>query len=129
MFVGARHASPLLRQGCVPCLACMQRMPPSRMLDGHARSLTPSDRRGRGRWGEKSAWASEPLGKEIMVDWAMRYGNPSLAARLAHLVAEGCERVLVIPLYPQYCAAPTATACDEVFRALARLRHQPALRI
>jgi protoporphyrin/coproporphyrin ferrochelatase len=78
---------------------------------------------------EKLGLALEPLGKEIMVDWAMRYGNPSLAERLAHLVAEGCERLLVIPLYPQYCAATTATACDEIFRALARLRHQPALRI
>jgi protoporphyrin/coproporphyrin ferrochelatase len=78
---------------------------------------------------EKLAAALAPLGKEIVVDWAMRYGNPSLAGRLARLVAQGCERLLVIPLYPQYCAATTATAGDEVFRALARLRHQPALRI
>jgi protoporphyrin/coproporphyrin ferrochelatase len=78
---------------------------------------------------EKLAAALAPLGKGIMVDWAMRYGNPSLAGRLEHLVAQGCERLLVIPLYPQYCAATTATAGDEVFRALARLRHQPALRI
>jgi len=59
----------------------------------------------------------------------MRYGNPSLAARIAHLVAQGCERLLVLPLYPQYCAATTATVCDELFRTLARLRHQPALRV
>src|SRR5713101_5648898 len=78
---------------------------------------------------EMLASALEPLGQEIMVDWAMRYGNPSLASRLAHLVAQGCERLLVIPLYPQYCAATTATVCDEVFRALARLRHQPSLRV
>src|SRR5271165_4155182 len=78
---------------------------------------------------EKLGAALAPLGKEIMVDWAMRYGNPSLAGRLAHLVAQGCERLLVIPLYPQYCAATTATAGDEVFRAVALLRHQPALRI
>jgi len=78
---------------------------------------------------EKLASALGPLGQEIVVDWAMRYGNPSLASRLAHLVAHGCERLLVIPLYPQYCAATTATVCDEVFRALARLRHQPSLRV
>jgi protoporphyrin/coproporphyrin ferrochelatase len=78
---------------------------------------------------EKLAAELVPLGKEIMVDWAMRYGNPSLAGRLAHLVAQGCERLLVIPLYPQYCAATTATAGDEVFRVMERLRRQPALRI
>jgi ferrochelatase len=78
---------------------------------------------------EKLGAALAPLGKAIMVDWAMRYGNPSLASRLAHLIAQRCERLLVVPLYPQYCAATTATACDEVFRALARLRHQPSLRV
>jgi protoporphyrin/coproporphyrin ferrochelatase len=65
----------------------------------------------------------------IVVDWAMRYGQPSIAARLAELTGLGCERILVVPLYPQYCAATTATVCDEVFRALTRMRHQPSLRI
>jgi ferrochelatase len=78
---------------------------------------------------EKLAQALEPLGPGIVVDWAMRYGNPSIASRLAELVAQGCERLLVIPLYPQYCAATTATVGDEVFRVLARMRYQPALRI
>ena len=78
---------------------------------------------------EKLALALAPLGNGIAVDWAMRYGNPSLASRLAQLVADGCERLLIIPLYPQYCAATTATVCDEAFRALARLRRQPALRV
>jgi ferrochelatase len=78
---------------------------------------------------EKLASTLEPLGHGIVVDWAMRYGNPSIGARIAHLIAERCERLLVIPLYPQYCAATTATVCDEVFRALAPLRHQPALRV
>ena len=59
----------------------------------------------------------------------MRYGNPSIASRLADLAARGCERILVIPLYPQYCAATTATVGDEVFRVLERMRFQPALRI
>src|SRR6516162_11807529 len=78
---------------------------------------------------QKLASALAPLEAEIVVDWSMRYGNPSLASRIAHLAKEGCERLLLIPLYPQYCAATTATVCDEAFRALALLRHQPALRI
>jgi protoporphyrin/coproporphyrin ferrochelatase len=59
----------------------------------------------------------------------MRYGNPSIASRLEALVAVGCERILVLPLYPQYSAATTATVGDEVFRVLMRMRKQPALRI
>src|SRR3984893_2198001 len=78
---------------------------------------------------EKLASTLEPLGQRVVADWAMRYGHPSIASRLAQLVAQGCARLLIIPLYPQYCAATTATACDEVFRALARLRYQPAVRI
>jgi ferrochelatase len=78
---------------------------------------------------EKLARALEPLGPRLAVDWAMRYGNPSIATRLADLVVRGCERILVVPLYPQYCAATTATVCDEVFRVLAGLRYQPAIRI
>jgi protoporphyrin/coproporphyrin ferrochelatase len=77
----------------------------------------------------KLARALEPLGKQLVVEWAMRYGHPSIASKLGELVAQACERILVIPLYPQYCAATTATACDEVFRALARMRYQPAVRI
>jgi ferrochelatase len=65
----------------------------------------------------------------IVVDWAMRYANPSTAARLAQLQSEGCDRILLVPLYPQYAAATTATACDAAFRALMRLRWQPAVRV
>ena len=78
---------------------------------------------------EKLAPALESLGRRIVVDWAMRYGNPSIASRLANLVARGCERILVMPLYPQYSAATTATVCDEVFRVLMELRRQPTLRV
>jgi ferrochelatase len=78
---------------------------------------------------EKLATTLEPLGEQIVVDWAMRYGNPSIGSRIAVLIAQGCTRLLVIPLYPQYCAATTATVCDEVFRVLTGLRHQPALRV
>jgi len=68
-------------------------------------------------------------GKQVVVDWAMRYGNPSIRSRLAALAAQGCERILVVPLYPQYAAATSATVCDEVFRALMDMRWQPAVRI
>jgi ferrochelatase len=77
---------------------------------------------------EKLGGILEPLGKHVIVDWAMRYGNPSIASRLEVLVTWGCERILVMPLYPQYSAATTATVCDEVFRFMMRLRRQPALR-
>src|SRR5215468_7791524 len=65
----------------------------------------------------------------VEVDWAMRYGNPSIRAGIESLMARGCERILVVPLYPQYSAATSATVCDEVFRVLASLRAQPALRV
>ncbi|MDC7785656.1 ferrochelatase [Rhodoplanes sp. TEM] len=65
----------------------------------------------------------------LVVDWAMRYGNPSIESRLAALQAEGCDRILLVPLYPQYAAATTATVCDEAFRALMRMRWQPTLRV
>jgi ferrochelatase len=71
----------------------------------------------------------EPVDKRIRVDWAMRYGNPSIRSRLEALTAQDCERILVVPLYPQYAAATTATVCDEVFRALATMRVQPSLRV
>lgn len=64
----------------------------------------------------------------VIVDWAMRYGNPSIASRIDELVAQGCDRLLAFPLYPQYAAATTATANDKVFDALKALRAQPALR-
>src|ERR1700692_3899585 len=65
----------------------------------------------------------------VVVDWAMRYGNPSIKSRMDALTAQGCDRLLVVPLYPQYSAATSATVCDEVFRALAGMRAQPTLRI
>src|SRR5581483_2566230 len=65
----------------------------------------------------------------ILVDWAMRYARPATADRIVHLQREGCDRVLLVPLYPQYAAATTATACDAAFRALMQMRWQPALRV
>ena len=78
---------------------------------------------------EKLAGILEPLGKHIIVDWAMRYASPSIASRLELLIGRGCDRILVMPLYPQYAAPTTATVADEVFRFLMRQRRQPALRL
>jgi ferrochelatase len=68
------------------------------------------------------------FGEGVMVNWAMRYGNPSILSRLTALKEAGCDRILVAPLYPQYCAATTATANDAVFAALGAMRWQPAIR-
>jgi len=65
----------------------------------------------------------------VVVDWAMRYGNPSIQSRIEAMKAQGCDRILVVPLYPQYSAATSATVCDEVFRVLAEMRAQPTLRV
>lgn len=68
------------------------------------------------------------FGPGVLVDHAMRYGSPAIGERIAALKAAGCERILLAPLYPQYCAATTATANDAAFAALAAMRWQPALR-
>ena len=65
----------------------------------------------------------------IVVDWAMRYANPSTESRILALKAQGCDRVLLLPLYPHYAAATSATACDQAFRALMKMRWQPAVRV
>jgi protoporphyrin/coproporphyrin ferrochelatase len=78
---------------------------------------------------DKLSAALAKRGKPVVVDWGMRYGNPSIRSRLAALAAEGCTRILAVPLYPQYAAATSATVCDEVFRALMDMRWQPTLRV
>ncbi|QNM82421.1 ferrochelatase [Sphingomonas sabuli] len=70
----------------------------------------------------------QQLGDAVLVEHAMRYGNPGIAGALDRLFAAGCDRILTAPLYPQYCAATTASANDAVFAALAALRWQPAIR-
>ncbi len=65
----------------------------------------------------------------LVVDWAMRYGNPSIRSRIKALTEQGCDRILVVPLYPQYSAATSATVCDEAFRVLSAMRAQPTLRV
>lgn len=71
-------------------------------------------------------FASTP---NVIVDWAMRYANPTTESRIEALLAQGCDRVLLVPLYPQYAAATTATAADHAFRALMKMRRQPAVRV
>ena len=78
---------------------------------------------------EKLAAMLAPADARITVDWAMRYGNPSIASRLDAMQKAGCERILIVPLYPQYCAATTATVADKVFDVLKTMRWQPAVRI
>ena len=66
---------------------------------------------------------------DLIVDYAMRYGNPSIKNKVNKLHDAGCERLVVLPLYPQYAAATTATVCDEVYRVLMGMRWQPSLQI
>lgn len=75
------------------------------------------------------AFSQDPETQDkVVVDWAMRYGRPSIDEVFARLNEAGCRRILVFPLYPQYSAATSASACDEVFRAQLQLRWQPSLR-
>ncbi len=66
--------------------------------------------------------------ENIVVDWAMRYGNPSIQSKLEHLKEQGCDRLLIFPLYPQYSATTTATVNDKVFDCLMKMRWMPAVR-
>jgi len=75
-----------------------------------------------------AAGALGEAGGQVVVDWAMRYGNPSIEDRLAAMKAAGCDRILIAPLYPQYSGATTGTGFDEVARVLGKMRWQPALR-
>ena len=67
--------------------------------------------------------------KSLIIDYAMRYGNPSIRSKIATLHEMGCENLTILPLYPQYAAATTATVCDEVYRTLMKMRWQPSLKI
>jgi ferrochelatase len=72
-----------------------------------------------------TAFANEP---NVSVEWGMRYGNPSIASAVDRLMAQGCDRILSVPLYPQYSATTTATANDQLYRALMQMRHMPTVR-
>jgi len=67
--------------------------------------------------------------ERVEVDFAMRYANPTTDSRIRALMDKGCDRILLVPLYPQYAAATTATAADHAFRTLMRMRWQPAVRV
>ena len=67
--------------------------------------------------------------EKIIIDYAMRYGNPSIMKKINGLQKSGCENIIILPLYPQYAAATTATVCDEVYRCLMKMRWQPSLQI
>lgn len=78
---------------------------------------------------EKLSATLAAVDARLTVDWAMRYGNPSIASRLDAMQRAGCERILIVPLYPQYAAATTATVADKAFDVLKGMRWQPAVRI
>ena len=73
--------------------------------------------------------SKEISNKSILVNYAMRYGNPSIKSKIYELQKKGCENLVVLPLYPQYAAATTASVCDEVYRTLMKMRWQPNLKI
>lgn len=87
----------------------------------------------RGQSDKLTAWLRrDGLGapsKDIVVDWGMRYGTPSIKKGIDSLVAQGCDKFLLVPLYPQYAAATSATVCDKAFEALAAMRFQPTMRV
>jgi ferrochelatase len=90
--------------------------------EGPLRTITRSQ-------AEQLAERLSGLDDRIVVDWAMRYGNPSTPSRIKWLMDQGCERILLVPLYPQSCAATSATAADKAFEALMAMRWQPAVRV
>ena len=79
---------------------------------------------------KQSEKISEKISNEnLIIDFAMRYGNPSINSKIKMLHDKGCENLIILPLYPQYAAATTATVCDEVYRTLMKMRWQPSLKI
>ena len=78
----------------------------------------------------QSTKLNKKIGSEkVIVDYAMRYGQPSIKYKIENLKNLGCENIVILPLYPQYAAATTATVCDEVYRSLSKMRWQPSLQI
>ncbi len=67
--------------------------------------------------------------ENLIVDFAMRYGNPSIKSKIENMQKQGCEKLIIFPLYPQYASPTTATVCDEVFRVLMNMRWQPAIQV
>ena len=79
---------------------------------------------------QQSAKLEKKIGTDkLLVDFAMRYGNPAIKSKLLKLKNKGCENIIILPLYPQYAAATTATVCDDVYRSLMQMRWQPSLQV
>ncbi|MGB8278389.1 MAG: ferrochelatase [Methylovirgula sp.] len=97
--------------------------------EGPLKTITRAQAEALAAWIAAGGLTPEPDAQTIRVAWAMRYGEPSIADKIAHLIDAGCDRLLVLPLYPQYSAATTATVGDAVFAVLMRRRFQPALRL
>ncbi len=83
------------------------------------------------RQAEQLAARADHLGGRapVIVDYALRYGSPSIASRIDALMAQGCARIVLLPLYPQYAASTSASVADDVFHALEKMRHQPTIRL
>jgi len=116
----------LVLNGIILPVRPRRKAPDYQKIWNHAKNESPLKTITRAQAEKLAASLARP---ELVIDWAMRYGEPAIAARLAALTAQGCARIVVLPLYPQYCAATTGTVGDEVFRALTRMRAQPAVRI
>ncbi len=67
--------------------------------------------------------------KNVIIDYAMRYGSPSIKEKICHLKKQGCENIIVLPLYPQYASPTTASVCDELYRVLLKMRWQPSIQV
>jgi len=78
---------------------------------------------------QKELLSRKILNEKVIIDFAMRYGNPSIKSKINFLKDQGCENIIILPLYPQYAAATTATVCDEVYRNLMKARWQPSLQV
>jgi protoporphyrin/coproporphyrin ferrochelatase len=116
----------LVLNGIILPLRPRRKAPDYQKIWNHAKNESPLKTITRAQAEKLAAALASP---QLVVDWAMRYGEPAIAARLAALTAQNCARIVVLPLYPQYCAATTGTVGDEIFRALTRMRAQPAVRI
>ncbi len=77
---------------------------------------------------DQAAALQARMGAHATVDWAMRYGTPSMETRIQAMKDSGCDRILIVPMYPQYSGATTATGFDEIARVLGTMRWQPAIR-
>jgi ferrochelatase len=99
--------------------------------EGPLKTITRSQAEKLAAWVEAGGLGAGGLGassEHIEVDWAMRYGNPSIKSGIERLKQRDCDRILILPLYPQYAAATSASVCDKAFEALSQMRWQPTTR-